>query len=93
MAASSPPSCSQHPRPQPEAGRNWLARVAQSVLRTLREMNDGQRRLLSARLSYEAYLPDSGSAPGTYPEFLLRTMAVARREPTAAERAAGRRIG
>ena len=73
-------------------GRSRLARAASAVLRTAREMNDAQLRLQRARMSYDVYLPDPGRAPATYAEFLLRTSAPARHEPTAAQRDAGREV-
>jgi hypothetical protein len=62
------------------------------VLAAAREMNDAQQRLQRARMSYDRYLPAPGTAPDTYAEFLLRTCAPPRHEPTAAQRSAGRKV-
>jgi hypothetical protein len=37
-------------------------------------------------------MPETDRAPDTYAEFLLRSRAVTRREPSADRRAAGRRV-
>jgi hypothetical protein len=76
----------------PTGSQSRLARAASAVLKTAREMHDAQQLLQRARMSYDTYLPDPASAPGTYAEFLLRTSAPARHEPTAAQRGAGRKV-
>jgi hypothetical protein len=91
MTASSPPSHSPHP-PRPAARRNWLGRTASAVLGAIDEMNDAQRRALRARLAYDRFLPNPAEAPDTYRECLLRTSGPARHEPTARQRASGRRV-
>jgi hypothetical protein len=91
MNATSPQSHSCGPR-QPAATRNWLGRAASAVLGVIDEMNDAQRRALRAQLAYDQVLPSPAKAPDTYQEFLLRTVGPARHEPTARQRAAGRRV-
>ena len=85
--------CSPHTGPLgPPGSRNWLARAASAVLDALREMDYAQRRAMANRMSYDAMLPGPGQAPDTFQEFLLRTWAVRPHEPTAQQRAAGRRV-
>jgi hypothetical protein len=72
--------------------KNWLSRAASAVAGTVREMNDAQQRVLRQRVAYDSSLPSPRKAPSTYPEFLLRTSAPSRHEPTAAQRAAGRGV-
>lgn len=91
MNATSPQSHSSGPC-QPAARRNWLGRAASAVLGVIDEMNDAQRRALRVRLAYDQVLPSPAKAPDTYGEFLLRTLGPARHEPTARQRAAGRRV-
>jgi hypothetical protein len=93
MTASTPRSHPPQPRqPRPAAQRNWLGRTASAVLSVLDEMNDAQRRVLRAQRAYDRFLPDPAAAPETYPEFLLRTSGPSSHEPTARQRAAGRRV-
>jgi hypothetical protein len=92
MSASSPQPYSSPRGPRPAARRNWLGRTASAVLGVIDEMNDAQRRAQRARLSYDRVLPDPAAAPETYREFLLRTSGPVQHEPTARQRAAGRRV-
>jgi hypothetical protein len=62
------------------------------VLSVISQMNDAQRRVVRARLACDPCLPGPARAPETYQEFLLRTRGPARHEPTARQRAAGRRV-
>jgi hypothetical protein len=93
MSASTPQSHSPHScQPPPAARRNWLGRAAFAVLGVIEEMNDAQRRAARARVAYDQFLPSPAKAPDSFQEFLLRTSGPARHEPTARQRAAGRRV-
>jgi len=92
MTTSSPRSRSPQPSQPRPARRNWLGRTAFAVLGVIEEMNDAQRRAARARMAYDQVLPNPAQAPDSYQEFLLRTSGPARHEPTARQRAAGRRV-
>lgn len=76
--------------PRPPGSPGWLASAIAAVREVLREMDYGQRRALAWRTSCDAELPDR--APGSYPEFLLRTRVPGPREPSARQRADGRLV-
>ena len=61
-------------------------RVAGRVAGVVREMHEGQRRMLVLRTAVDRYVADAGSAPDTYAEFLLRTSGVLLHEPPAHKR-------
>ena len=56
------------------------------------ECNAAQRRLTCGRLSYDRYLTQPDTPPGTYAEFMLRTSGPLHREPSAGQRLAGRAV-
>jgi len=58
-----------------------LARIARRVQAVLSEMNYASARATALRLSRE--LEQSGRAPDTYAEFLLRTSVTSLHEPPA----------
>jgi hypothetical protein len=49
-------------------------------------MHEGQRRMLVLRTAMDRYAENSGAAPDTYAEFLLRTSGVLLHEPPARKR-------
>jgi hypothetical protein len=66
-----------------------LARRLRSVVA---ECNYAQRRLAVLRISPDSYLFEPQEGPDTYEAFLYRTWGLLAHEPSAAERAAGRRV-
>ena len=66
--------------------RITVRRVAGKVTYVLREMHEGQRRMLVLRTAMDRYHENSGAAPDTYAEFLLRTSGVLLHEPPAHKR-------
>lgn len=64
--------------------------LARRVHDVVSEMNYATKRVTELRLSYG--VAESDRAPDTYAEFLLRTTAMTRHEPSARRRAAGRRV-
>ncbi len=70
----------------------YLRRLARRVRGVVAECRYAQWRLLQLRASADSYLSDPAQAPDTYHEFLYRTSGPLAREPTAAQRAAGRAI-
>lgn len=67
-----------------------VSSLARRVHDVVSEMNYATRRVTELRLSYG--VAESDRAPDTYAEFLLRTAATTRHEPSARRRAAGRRV-
>ena len=66
--------------------RTTVRRVAGKVADVLREMHEGQRRMLVLRTAMDRYHENAGAAPDTYAEFLLRTSGVLLHEPPAHKR-------
>ncbi|HEX4830318.1 MAG TPA: hypothetical protein VH478_04410 [Trebonia sp.] len=93
MSTRKPQPCSPGPcPPAPHYRKNWLARSASAIGGVLREMDYAQRQALRARQSFNTIVPEPREAPDTFREFLLRTAAPGPHEPTARQRAGGRRI-
>jgi len=76
-----------------------LRRATAALLRAVRragsavaELDRLNRRLTTAHLSLDAYLPHPDTAPDTYSEFLTRTGGSLRHEPSARARLAGRAV-
>jgi hypothetical protein len=61
-------------------------RVAGKVADVVRQMNEGQRRMVVLRTATDRYVENSGAAPDTYAEFLHRTSGVLLHEPSAHKR-------
>ncbi len=68
----------------------WVSRVVRRVHDVVSEMNYASKRVTELMLTFG--LPESDRAPDTYAEFLLRTAATTRHEPSARRRAAGRPV-
>ena len=66
--------------------RTTVRRVAGKVADVVREMHEGQRRMLVLRTAMDRYHENAGAAPDTYAEFLLRTSGVLLHEPPAHKR-------
>jgi hypothetical protein len=66
--------------------RITVRRVAGRLAGVVREMNEGQRRMLVLRTAMDRYVENPGAAPDTYAEFLLRTSGVLLHEPPARKR-------
>ncbi len=69
---------------------SWVVSLARRVHDAVSEMNYASKRMTELMLSYG--LAESDQAPDTYAEFLLRTPATTRHEPSARGRAAGRPV-
>jgi hypothetical protein len=69
---------------------SWVSSLARRVHDAVSEMNYASKRVTELMLGYG--LAESDRAPDTYAEFLLRTAATTRHEPTARRRAAGRPV-
>jgi hypothetical protein len=67
-----------------------VSSLARRVHDVVSEMNYATKRVTELRLSYG--VAESNRAPDTYAEFLLRTAATTRHEPSARRRAAGRPV-
>jgi len=74
--------------PSPRA--SWIASLARRVWHAASEMHYATTVASSLMLSYG--LPESDRAPDTYAEFLFRTSATRRHEPSARRRAAGKEV-
>jgi predicted SnoaL-like aldol condensation-catalyzing enzyme len=61
-------------------------RAAHAMMEIVREMNEAQHLAMVARTAMDSYIPDAGTVPDTYEEFLIRTSGVLRREPSARQR-------
>jgi hypothetical protein len=68
-----------------------LRRLASRVAATVGEMNYAQRRMAELRSAPDRYMIEPDVPPVTYQEFLARTSGLLPHEPTATERARGRR--
>jgi hypothetical protein len=68
----------------------WLSRLARRVHDVVSEMNYASKRVTELMLCYGP--AESDRAPDTYAEFLMRTAATTRHEPSARRRAGGRPV-
>ena len=68
----------------------WVYSLARRVHDVVGEMNYASKRVTELRLGYG--LAESDRAPDDYADFLLRTAATTRHEPSARRRAAGRPV-
>jgi hypothetical protein len=64
-----------------------VRRVAGKVADVVRQMHEGQRRMVVLRTATDRYVENPGAAPDTYAEFLHRTSGVLLHEPSADKRA------
>jgi hypothetical protein len=74
----------------PSRRASWITRLARRIGYVVSEIHFATRRAGELRLSYGLVEPDQ--APDTYAEFLLRTLASTRHEPTAHGRATGGQV-
>ena len=74
----------------PSRRASWVVRLARRVSYTVSEMQYASKR--ASELKFSSGLAESDRAPNTYAEFLLRTSAGLRHEPTAHGRATGRQV-
>jgi hypothetical protein len=86
LPLSSPPEVGDH------GYMNPFFRLARRTGTTITEMNYALKRSTQLRLAYDRHLDEPDAAPGTYAEFLLRTSAPLRHEPSAAARESGRLV-
>jgi hypothetical protein len=63
-----------------------VRRAASRVADVIRQMDEGQRRMLVLRTAMDRYTTTPGRAPDTYAEFLARTSGVLLHEPPASKR-------
>jgi hypothetical protein len=68
-----------------------LARIGRRVADVLAECNYAQRRMFTLMTTPDSFITDRDRAPDSYAEFLFRTSSCLLHEPTAADRAHGRR--
>jgi len=68
-----------------------LARLGRRMVGVLAETDYAQRRWFTVMTTPDSYLTNSDQAPDDYPEFLFRTSSSLVHEPTAEDRACGRR--
>ena len=66
-------------------------RITRAIVGIVDECNYAQRRLLELQMDPERYVFASWDAPDTYADFLARTSGPLVHEPSAADRATGRR--
>ena len=66
--------------------KTTVRRIAVKVADVFREMHEGQRRMMVLRTAMDRYHENSGAAPDTYAEFLLRTSGMLLHEPPAHKR-------
>lgn len=66
--------------------KTTLRRVAGRVADVVRQMHEGQMRMVVLRTATDRYVENSGAAPDTYAEFLHRTSGVLLHEPPAHKR-------
>ncbi len=74
----------------PSRRASWVSSLARRVCHAVSEMHRASVVASSLMLSYG--VSESDRAPDTYAEFLLRSRAAPRHEPTARHRAAGRPV-
>ena len=63
-----------------------VRRIAGKVAGVVREMHEGQQRMMVLRTATDRYVENSDAAPDTYAEFLHRTSGVLLHEPSAQRR-------
>jgi hypothetical protein len=63
-----------------------LRRAAGRLADVVKEMHEGQQRMVVLRTAIDRYVENSGDAPDTYAEFLMRTSGVLLHEPPAHKR-------
>jgi hypothetical protein len=63
-----------------------VRRAAGRLADVIRQMHEGQRRMLVLRTAMDRYVMTPGRAPDTYAEFLVRTSGVLLHEPPADKR-------
>ena len=68
-----------------------LARIGRRIVGVLAECDYAQRRWFTVMTAPDSYLTSSDQAPDDYAEFLFRTSSSLVHEPTADDRACGRR--
>lgn len=61
-------------------------RIAGKLAGAVHEMNQAQRRMMVLQTAMDRHVPNSGGAPDTYAEFLIRTSGVLLHEPPACKR-------
>ena len=66
--------------------RTTLGRIAVRLAGVVREMHEGQRRMVVLRTATDRYVTNAGRAPDTYAEFLHRTSGLLLHEPPALKR-------
>lgn len=63
-----------------------VRRAAARLADVIRQMDEGQRRMVVLRTAMDRYIATSDAAPDTYAEFLARTSGVLLHEPPARKR-------
>jgi len=63
-----------------------MRRAAGKLADVVREMQEGQRRMLVLRTAMDRYVETPDAAPDTYGEFLMRTSGILLHEPPARTR-------
>lgn len=74
--------------------RSWsqlLRSASHTIASVVTECNRASRAMAQLSQAPDRYLPDSSQAPDNYAEFLFRTSGPLTHEPSAKQRAAGRR--
>ena len=66
--------------------KKTMRRAAARLADIVRQMHEGQRRMLVLRTAMDQYVETPGAAPDTYAEFLVRTSGVLLHEPPARKR-------
>jgi hypothetical protein len=66
--------------------------IVRRIAAVIRECGDAQRRMTAIRTSPDRYAAHADAGPDTYAEFLFRTSGVLLHEPSARDRAHGRRV-
>ena len=74
----------------PRRRASWVSSLARRVCHAASEIHHANKVASSLMLSYG--VAESNRAPDTYAEFLLRSRAAPRHEPSARGRAAGRPV-
>ena len=69
-----------------------VLRLTRRLMAVIAECNEAQRRLTYRMLSYDRYLTEPDTPPGTYAEFMLRTSGPLYGEPSARRRLAGHAV-
>jgi hypothetical protein len=77
---------------RPRALTRIVTAIVRRIAAVIRECGDAQRRMAAIRTSPDRYAARPDAAPDTYAEFLFRTSGVLLHEPSARDRAHGRRV-